>query len=58
MSDGVSDESEDAPWLLLLLGEDAPRSLDEYARKILTEARKNRETKDDMSVIVIRVNGI
>ena len=32
--------------------------LDEYARKILTEARKNREAKDDMSVIVIRVNGI
>ena len=58
MSDGVSDESEDAPWLLLLLGEDPPKSLEEYAKNILTEARKNRETRDDMSIIIIRVNEI
>ena len=58
MSDGVSDESEDAPWLLLLLGEDTPKSLEEYAKNILTEARKNRETRDDMSIIIIRVNEI
>jgi serine/threonine protein phosphatase PrpC len=58
MSDGVSDESEDAPWLLLLLGEEPPKSLDEYAKTILTEARKNRESQDDMSIIVIRVNEI
>ena len=58
MSDGVSDESEDAPWLLLLLGEDVPNNLNDFAAKILREARKNRDTSDDMSVIVIRVNEI
>ena len=58
MSDGVSDESEDAPWLLLLLGEDAPKSPKEYADRIIREARKNRLTRDDMSVIVIQVSEI
>jgi serine/threonine protein phosphatase PrpC len=58
MSDGVSDESEDAPWLLLLLGETPDKNLNIYAERILAEAKKNRITKDDMSVIVIRVNEI
>lgn len=58
LSDGVSDESEDAPWLLLLLGEPPKKDLREYAEIILSEAKKNRVAKDDMSVIVIRVNEI
>lgn len=58
LSDGVADESEDAPWLLLLLGEPPKKDLTEYASLILNEAKKNRKTRDDMSVIVLRVNGI
>ena len=58
MSDGVADESDDAAWLLLLLGEEAEKDLKKYAEKIINEARKNKQTRDDMSVIVIRVDGI
>lgn len=58
MSDGVSDESEDAPWLLLLLGDVPDKNLTLYAERILNEAKKNRITSDDMSVIVIRVSEI
>jgi serine/threonine protein phosphatase PrpC len=58
MSDGVSDESEDAPWLLLLLGETPDKNLNVYAERILAEAKKNRITSDDMSVILIRISEI
>ena len=57
-SDGVSDESEDAPWLLLLLGDAPDKNLTLYAERILNEAKNNRITEDDMSVIVIRVSEI
>ena len=57
-SDGVSDESEDAPWLLLLLGDAPDKNLTLYAERILAEAKKNRITNDDMSVIVMRVSEI
>ena len=55
ISDGIADISEDAPWLLLLLGEPPRKNLKEYAELILSEARKNSTTGDDMSVTVIRV---
>ena len=58
MSDGVSDESEDAPWLLLLLGDAPDKNLTIYAERILADAKKNRITSDDMSVIVIRISEI
>jgi serine phosphatase RsbU (regulator of sigma subunit) len=58
MSDGVSDESEDAPWLLLLLGDAPDKNLTLYAERILAEAKKNRITNDDMSVIVMRISEI
>ena len=58
VSDGVADESDDAPWLLLLLGEAAPPDLREYADLILKEAAKNSKNPDDMSVIVLRVEEI
>lgn len=55
MSDGIADITEDAPWLLLLLGEPPRKNLKEYAELIIEEARKNSEAKDDMSVTVIRI---
>ena len=55
VSDGIADITEDAPWLLLLLGEPPRKNLKEYAELIIEEARKNSEAKDDMSVTVIRI---
>ena len=56
MSDGIADITEDAPWLLLLLGEPPRQNLKEYADLILSEAIKNGAGKDDMSVVVIRID--
>lgn len=56
LSDGIADSMEDAPWLLLMLGESAPENLTEYADKILSEAQKNAKTGDDMSVIVMKID--
>ena len=58
MSDGVADSVEDAPWLLLLLGEPPKKNLQEYANLILNEAKKNSKSHDDMSITVIRVEGV
>ena len=55
MSDGIADSAEDAPWLLLLLGEPPKKNLTEYAEYILNEAKKNSRVQDDMSITVIRV---
>ncbi len=55
LSDGISESEEDAPWLLLLLGEPPISSLTEYADKILFEAKKHSTNRDDMSITVIRV---
>ena len=55
LSDGIADSSEDAPWLLLLLGEEAKCDLREYAGLILSQAVKRSQYHDDMSVIVLKV---
>ena len=55
LSDGIADATEDAPWLLLLLGEPPKKSLQEYADTILNEAIKKSRTHDDMTVTVIRI---
>lgn len=55
MSDGVCDVTEDAPWLLLLLGEPVKKNLKEYVENIISEAKKNSHTGDDISVTVIRI---
>jgi stage II sporulation protein E len=58
ISDGVADPSEDAPWLLLLLGEPPRKGLSEYAESILYEATKVKNARDDMTVAVIRIDGV
>lgn len=56
LSDGICDSAEDAPWLLLLLGDQAPEDLRKYADNILSEATKNTTAGDDMTVVVIRIS--
>lgn len=56
LSDGIAEVAEDAPWLLLLLGEPAEKNLQTYADLILSEALKNNGARDDMSVIVMRID--
>lgn len=56
LSDGITDSAEDAAWLLLLLGEEPPENLNDYALLILNEAIKNKKSTDDMTVTVIRVD--
>ncbi len=58
LSDGIADEREDAPWLLLLLGEKPKNDLTEYANLILAEAKKHSKSNDDMTVIVIRADEV
>ena len=55
LSDGVADEGDDAPWLLLLLGNPPKENLKEYADLIIEEAIKNCGVNDDMSVMIIRI---
>lgn len=55
MSDGIAEIAEDAPWLLLLLGENPVKDLKDYAERIIKEARKNERSSDDMTVTVIHV---
>lgn len=58
LSDGVADEADDAPWLLLLLGEPCKDSIEDYARLILSEAKRNVTSHDDMSVAVIKIDSL
>lgn len=58
LSDGIAEIAEDAPWLLLLLGEAPIDNLKEYAEHILSEAKKNGAGGDDMTVTIIRVDGV
>lgn len=57
ISDGISGNGEDAPWLLELLGKSFPRDADVkgLADKILAEAIKNSKRRDDMSVLVLKI---
>ena len=57
-SDGVAELCEDAPWFLLLLGEEPPRDIKEYASLILRAAKKNRTSSDDMTVTVIKIDSV
>lgn len=55
LSDGISDSSDDPSWLPEFLNKSAPETLSEYAEKILAEAKRVGRGKDDMSVLVMRV---
>ena len=55
LSDGVAATVEDSAWLLSYLTKDAPRDMEEYAKEILTLAKRNRPSSDDMTVSVVQI---
>ncbi len=57
LSDGISQSSDDAPWLLEFLSRPIKKdTLKDYADKILSLAKENSRSGDDMSVAVLRIN--
>ena len=55
LSDGVSQSTEDAPWLLELLSKPPKSTVGEYADFILASAAKSSKFKDDMTVVVAKI---
>lgn len=55
ISDGISQSADEAPWLLELLSKPPRRTLKEFADAILAAAVENSRTRDDMSVVVLRI---
>ena len=58
LSDGVSATPEDAPWLLDFLNREPTVELSDYADAILSLAKKNSRTADDLTVSVIRITNV
>ncbi len=58
VSDGVAETAEDSVWLLELLNKPPRPDIREYAELILAAAKKNSRHRDDMSVSVMRVQGL
>lgn len=58
LSDGVTDGSEDSPWLIELLSGAVHGGVREYADYILKGARANSKGTDDMTVLVVKVRKI
>ncbi len=55
LTDGVSQTSEDAPWLIELLSHPLGNNLDTAATTILDKTVAHGGAKDDMTVILARV---
>ena len=55
LSDGINPTSEDAPWLLELLAKPLRGGVRELASLILDEAKKHSRSRDDVSVLVVRL---
>ena len=55
LSDGVSQSTEDAPWLLELLSKPPKSTVGEYADFILAAAEKHSKSGDDMTVVVTKI---
>lgn len=55
VSDGISQNTTDAPWLATLLAEPTPAAPEEMAKRILESAKHNTSATDDMSVAVLRI---
>ncbi len=58
LSDGIIQTAEESPWLLELLSKPQKNNLKEYVDLILTEAAKKAKSRDDMSVIVLKISKI
>ena len=59
LSDGVCQDTEDAPWLIELLGtEREGESLAKLGARILDTAKKKVGTADDMSVLLVKIKSL
>jgi stage II sporulation protein E len=58
LSDGISQSSEDAPWLMELLAGEWEEDMDAMAQRIVTIASKTKDRCDDLSVALVRVREI
>jgi len=58
LSDGVTENASDAPWLLDLLAKPTKDNLEDYAELILSEAKKNGRRTDDMTVTVLKTSKV
>ena len=59
LSDGVSSDTEDAPWLIELLGtEREGESLAKLGARILETAKNKVGTADDMSVLLVKIKSL
>ncbi len=58
LSDGISQTSEDAPWLIELLSRPLGNNLDNAAQTILDRAVASGGGEDDMSVVLARVASV
>ncbi len=57
LSDGIAESAEDAPWLIELVANTKAKTPAAIAAEILEAAKKNAETRDDMSVAVVEILG-
>ncbi len=58
LSDGVSQNMEDSPWLYTMLSSVKDADVKELALRILDGARENTDSSDDMTVSVTRIRAI
>ena len=56
ISDGVCEPSDDAPWLVEVLNEACDDDLRNLGSRIIASARMNNRKRDDMSVLVMRID--
>lgn len=58
LSDGISQSSEDSPWLIELLSRPPKKTLADYADHILSSAlaHTEKENRDDMTVTVVKIS--
>lgn len=58
MSDGISSTIEDSAWLITYLSEKLPKTPQEAADGIIAMAKEKSLYRDDMTVVVLRVEGV
>ncbi len=58
LSDGITDAPDTVPWLAEFLSKPENSTLGEYADSILSLARKNSRTRDDMTVVLAKIRRI
>ena len=55
LSDGICPEGEESPWLLQAMKEDLRGDLQRAANRILSLAAQKSGTKDDRSIMIVRI---